>query len=544
MSSISLMTAKRPVEARGVALGILAGRSRICLDLRAICPTKYQHGSSDNMRGLIAIGLLWLLSLGRATPLCAQTLNLLHSFSALSGPLSGNGDGANPVGGLAMESNRLYATANRGGRGGTGAIVAMEAGGGGFTNLHSFAPVFGTAATNEEGAFPVATLTASRGVIFGAARAGGRFGTGTIFRMNADGSGFMALHHFTGLAGPLFSNSDGAHPVGILLSGDTLYGTANDGGVFGNGSVFLLSTNGAGFTTLHSFSAAYFHASGYYTNTDGANPLSGLVLSNDTLFGTTVYGGVLGQGSVFAVRTDGLAFSNLHNFTLGPFNSRGVMTNIDGANPSSTLVLSGGTLYGTTQNGGQQGGGTVFALGIDGAHFVNLHSLNLLPDGASPVAGVVMVNTTLYGSASIGGAGGSGTLFGVGIDGNSFTNLHFFSAVASTTNADGANPLAGLLLVGSKLYGATYQGGPSASGTLFSLAVPALAPPLLNISRSGETIMLTWPTDPAGFVLQSASGLHPPRSWTNELTQPLLLDGKNTVTDAISAPLTLYRLSR
>src|SRR5215831_4231023 len=84
-------------------------------------------------------------------------------------------------------------------------------------------------------------------------------------------------------------------------------------------------------------------------NFDGANPNGGLLLSNNTLYGTAYSGGSSGYGSVFAVNTDGTGFTNLHSFTGGS----------DGANPIGGLILSSNTLYGTTANGGSsEGDGT------------------------------------------------------------------------------------------------------------------------------------------------------------------------------------------
>src|SRR5213593_2868323 len=69
---------------------------------------------------------------------------------------------------------------------------------------------------------------------------------------------FTTLHSFTALTGPDFStNSDGARPrAGLISSGDTLYGTARNGGSSGWGTVFAVNTDGTGFTNLHSFPAA------------------------------------------------------------------------------------------------------------------------------------------------------------------------------------------------------------------------------------------------------------------------------------------------
>src|SRR5436190_11830426 len=63
------------------------------------------------------------------------------------------------------------------------------------------------------------------------------------------------LHNFTALDAS-GTNSEGANPNGrLVLSGDTLYGAANQGGPSGWGTVFKVNTNGAGFTSLHSFTA-------------------------------------------------------------------------------------------------------------------------------------------------------------------------------------------------------------------------------------------------------------------------------------------------
>jgi len=65
---------------------------------------------------------------------------------------------------------------------------------------------------------------------------------------------------------------------------------------------------------------------------------------------------------VFAVNTDGTGFTTLHSFTAGGTNSSGVFTNSDGAYPQAGLILSGNTLYGTASSGGGSGSGTVFSL--------------------------------------------------------------------------------------------------------------------------------------------------------------------------------------
>src|SRR5438128_4235955 len=120
---------------------------------------------------------------------------------------------------------------------------------------------------------------------------------------------FGDLHDFTALSGYPFTNSDGAYPSGGLLSSShALYGTTQDGGSSGSGTVFKVSTDGTGFTTLHSFTpiSPYYYPAG--TNGDGASPLGGLILTNNTLYGTAAYGGSSGVGTVFKINTDGTGF--------------------------------------------------------------------------------------------------------------------------------------------------------------------------------------------------------------------------------------------
>jgi uncharacterized repeat protein (TIGR03803 family) len=63
-------------------------------------------------------------------------------------------------------------------------------------------------------------------------------------------------------------------------------------------------------TTLYSFTQFT-----PISNTDGAAPKAGLILSENRLYGTAFAGGSSLNGTVFAVNTDGTGFTNLHTFT-------------------------------------------------------------------------------------------------------------------------------------------------------------------------------------------------------------------------------------
>jgi uncharacterized repeat protein (TIGR03803 family) len=167
------------------------------------------------------------------------------------------------------------------------------------------------------------------------------------------GQSFTNLYNFTARsdASP-FTNSDGAYPSSALvLSGNTLYGLAGDGGSAGNGTVFAINTDGTGFTNLYSFTPS---SGAISSNSDGANPFASLILSDDTLYGTAFDGGSAGSGTVFAVNTNGTDFTNLHSFTGG----RG------GSGPQAAVILSGNALYGTAEFDGSGESGTVFRLSL------------------------------------------------------------------------------------------------------------------------------------------------------------------------------------
>jgi uncharacterized repeat protein (TIGR03803 family) len=467
------------------------------------------------------IAALGLMLTGRVS---AQTFTNLHTFTAL---VSGfNSDGAKPLAGLILSGNTLYGTAYIGGSANKGAVFAVNTDSSGFTNLHSFTALAGPfPPTNSDGADPRGGLILSGNTLYGAANAGGSSGVGMVFAVNTNSSGFTNLYSFTALAGPNFTNSDGANPwAGLILSGNTLYGTANTGGSAGAGTVFAVSTNGTGFTNLYNFSGG----------NDGANPEGGLVLSGSTLYGTTFNGGTNGNGAVFAVNTNGTGFTKLYSFTAKNFNGNtGGMTNSDGANPAADLILSGNTLYGTASTGGNSdfGSGTVFAINTNGTGFTNLHSL-IYADGASPFAGLILSGKTLYGAAAFRGNSGYGTVFAVSTNGTGFTNFYNFSG-----GSDGAYPEGSLILSGNTLYG-TAEGGasPSANGTVFSLSLGSIAP-LLTILPSGTNVILTWSTNATGFTLQSTTNLDSPVVWTT-------VSGQNAVTNPISGEQKFYRLSQ
>ena len=386
------------------------------------------------------LALFLVAALGRAN-LPAQAFSVLHTFTV---------GGAGLEGGLVLSGNTLYGTtyggnADNGNPPGFGTVFKVNTDGTGFTTLYTFIG-------ESDGADPEGGLVLSGNTLYGTTTTAGTssHGFGTVFKVNTDGTGFAPLYFF-GVNGRV-----GTYPCGsLVLSGSTLYGTTARGGDnsgYGYGTVFRANTDDTGFATLYAFRDAG----------DGAVPAGGLVLSGSTLYGTTTQAGAgpPGFGTVFKFNTDGTGFTTLYAFT-------GLR---DGGKPVGALVLSGNTLYGTTQGGEAYSVyGTVFKVNTDGTGFTTLYIFSGGNDGAVPAGGLVLSGNTLYGTTE-GGSAGSGTAFEVNTDGTGFATLWSFSG-----GSDGSGPQDGLVLSGSTLYGTTTAGGSNGVGTVFALAIPSLS---------------------------------------------------------------------
>ena len=294
-----------------------------------------------------------------------------------------------------------------------------------FTVLKEFA--------GSDGAGPQAGLVLDNGILYGTT-----FGLynptnqANVFRLTTNGSGFSVLHSF---ASSPFATNDGAQPAaGLLLDKGVLYGTTSQGGVGGGGvgTIFRLLTDGSGYSVVKSGVGA---------------PLSRLSISGNTLYGTSRI-----PSAVFQVSADGSGFTYVH-----------YLSSNEGSDPYRGVLLTNNVLYGTMALGGMSNSGTIFRVNSDGSGFTVLkHFLNN-PDGAQPWTDLVLSGNALFGTTHYGGAHGIGTIFTVNTDGTGYAILRSFSG------ADGAFPTVGLCLSGTVLYGTAYNGGMLNAGTIFKL---------------------------------------------------------------------------
>jgi uncharacterized repeat protein (TIGR03803 family) len=336
-------------------------------------------------------------------------------------------------------------------------------------------------------------------------------GFGTVFKMTTNGI-VTTLFAFR-------NDSNGMYPAAALVLGsdDSFYGTTQGSqGSTPYGTVFKITTDGT-LTTLARFNKS-----------NGAYPEAALVQGSDGAFyGTTSGGGSAphpnspnGYGTVFKITTNGVLTT---------------LVSFDGSNGwscyGSLVQGTDGNFYG---NLGVIGSGSVFQMTLTG-DLTTLAWFNG-SNGATPWAGLVQANdgnfygTTIGGGnlSLVGGVGG-GTVFKMTPDGTLTTLVAF-------DGTNGFRPQA-TLIQGSdgNLYGS--------AGTIFRIVMPP-PPPTLMIAPDGNQLVLSWPTNAAGFVLQLTTNLTPPIVWSDSTDASAVVGTQFTVTNANSAAGQFFRLKQ
>jgi uncharacterized repeat protein (TIGR03803 family) len=147
----------------------------------------------------------------------------------------------------------------------------------------------------------------------------------------------------------------------------------------------------------------------------------------------------------------------------------------DGEYLDTDLVMdAAGNIYGTTVQGGDFGGGTVFELSPSATGWTHtvLYSFTGSKDGGEPYKGVTLdAHGNLYGTAVTGGAGscegGCGVVFKLTNSGGTWTQtvIHYFSG-----GNDGSGPGSGLTFDRQgNIYGMTPTGGAYTYGVIYQM---------------------------------------------------------------------------
>jgi uncharacterized repeat protein (TIGR03803 family) len=294
----------------------------------------------------------------------------------------GNGsDGSYPYGNVVFDSNgNMYGTTAEGGANGKGIVWEISAAGV-YSDIHDFG-------SGTDGKFPQAGVTVdSSGNLYGTALSGGVNGFGIVWEISTT-SGYLDVHDFG-------SGTDGRLPKGNVVfdSSGTMYGTASTGGIYSSsGGIVWKLTSGSVYSDIHDFG----------DGTDGQNPSASIAFdSSGNLIGTTDNGGLNSAGTIWKI-TSGGTYSDIHDFGVG----------LDGQNPTGSPTFdSHGNFFGTASNGGGAGYGMVWEISSSGT-YSDVYDFQAGTDSQNPSGNVTFDgNGNMYGTATYGGASGSGTVW-------------------------------------------------------------------------------------------------------------------------------------
>ena len=386
----------------------------------------------------IAIGFAALAAL--ALPAMAATETVLYSF-----PNSGTGY---PLGTLHFKNGSLYGTGSGDEKSADGQAFKLTNKGGSWNEKTLVTFDGSNGSTPFTGPMP-----GPDGVFYGTTAYGDAYNGGNVYALHKSGGKWVSstIWAFGGTSG------DGTLPECDLVmdKSGNLYGTTDAGGAYNLGTVFQLSNVNGVWTesVLHSFRG----------NGDGWFPYAGLLMAgSETFYGTTIYGGNFGNGTVFKLfQSRGVwKVKIVYSFTGGS----------DGYEPWGPLIRDkNGSLYGTTYAGGAPDTGVAFMLTPSGGKWTEtiLHVFDWQNgDGSNPLAGLRWSPSgSLYGTTSEGAGGG--TVFELTQSGGMWTEtiLHAFGG-----QGDGIYPQGGIILDKTGvLYGTTEIGGTDNLGTVWKI---------------------------------------------------------------------------
>jgi len=320
-----------------------------------------------------------------------------------------------------------------------------------FSVIHTFTGA-------GDGGTPYAGVTIRAGILYGTSSVGGA-GDGTVYQTWKSGTDWFTL--------PIsYFSSGGSDPISRVVFGPDrhLYGTTQNGGPKQAGVVYDLTVP----ATICKTASCFWNENVVYefrVPPDGNYPGNGDLVWDQAgnIYGTTLYGGVNNAGTVFELTPSGNNWTEsvIYSFS-GP----------DGYLPGSTIFVDkNGNLFGTTIYGGANGLGTIFELQYDsqlGWTEKFLYSFQNGTDGSAPLSGLVSDSAgNLYGATIDGGINGGGTVFELSPSGNSWTFNTIYSL--SGTPGPGCGPLDLTFDDKGNLYGATYCDGAYNAGNVFKL---------------------------------------------------------------------------
>jgi uncharacterized repeat protein (TIGR03803 family) len=382
---------------------------------------------------------------------------VLHTFT-------GSPDGTNPSPLIRDAEGNLYGTALAGGSDnnnclfGCGMVYKIDTAGN-FTDLYDFA-----GGTN--GGFPVAGLARdASGNLYGTTQGEGGNNLSVVFKLTPDGKETSVPAPIGSLDAPVIVDAQGKI-YGMIPYG----GTPNCGWEFhglGCGALFMMTPNGKS-AIVHNFTGTdgMFPQSGLVRDSKGN--FYGAAVFGGVRSCRAVGNGLdnsPGCGTIFKMDVHG-KFSVLHTFT----------GQSDGSGPLGVIIDSEDNLYGIATGGGNLDGnplgyGTIFKIDTRTNTFSVLFTRTPTVTGSGAYFAALLARDSkgnLYGADEFGGAFGTGYLFRVDTAGN-YSDLFDFQEETDGFNEDGFRPNGIVLGSAGDVYGSMTMGGFSGFGTVFHI---------------------------------------------------------------------------
>jgi len=343
---------------------------------------KSEEGTNPTAPPVIAAdGTLYGVTLvGGQQPFAGTLYRLSGQAFAVLHPFGSAGDGSQPMGSPAFDrKGRLVGTTSSGGTLGMGTIWVFDPRDGSYRVAHDFAG-------GADGAAPFEGMNlGSNGTWYGATVGGGlsvcsgsNRPCGMLFSFDEKTSAVALVHEFSG--------TDGKAPYGApVLRKGKLYGAPG-----GGGTPYVVDKDGTNFTEI--------------PVTDGAVSFgSSLALdAKGTLWGVVALGGTNATGGIFSIKPSG----HFHWVFSFPADAQAGSSGVPAIDAS-------GRLYGTNISGGPAQAGQVWRFDPKTGEFVVLHRF-AITDGRYPADGVAIdASGAIYGTTEQGGDFNGGTVYAI-----------------------------------------------------------------------------------------------------------------------------------
>jgi uncharacterized repeat protein (TIGR03803 family) len=351
-----------------------------------------------------------------------------------------------------------------------------------LTTLASFTPEMGVPAIGS------GLIQDSDGDFYGVTE-GGATGGGSVFRYSlteglSTWAAFDVVANGSTPSGRLIEGKDG------YLYGTTLFGPEDEFGNSASGLVFRVNRAKATSDATGTIEPVVVFPS---DGSAGEFPSAGVIEGPDGFYGTAESGGANFAGTIFRVANGEVTAVHSFNIT-------------DGANPASKMLLRDGYLYGTTMAGGDTaavngfGDGTLFRLSLSTYVLETLGSFDFANGSFPYQQGVIDVAGYLYGTTSVGGDFGTGTIYRW----SEATGIELLHSAGSTA---GENPDSTLILAkDGSIYGTALV--PPQGGTIFRIlsdAAMTVAPVRANFGGQANLSATLTALDAAGVAAPRAN---------------------------------------